>query len=241
VPLEGLELPSRCGRPEGFGLMIGLTLPVGREPLRILCIGAHCDDIEIGCAGALLQLQKTAANLTIDWVVLTGEGARRTETTAAMQALVEAQFRGELVFGGFPDARLPAAYGELKDFFATLGVKFKPDLIFCHGRNDAHQDHRLVNEMTWGAFRDHLILEYEIVKWDGDLGATNSYVPLDKDVVDRKVDVLMQTYGSQRSKDWFTPETFLAIMRIRGVESRAPSGYAEAFSARKIVMPLRSG
>jgi LmbE family N-acetylglucosaminyl deacetylase len=221
--------------------MIGLTLTAGREPRRILCIGAHCDDIEIGCAGALLQLQTAAENLTIDWVVLTGEDARRAETTAAMRMLVEPQFCGELVFGGFPDARLPAVYGELKDFFATLGSRFKPDLIFCHERNDAHQDHRLVNEMTWGAFRDHLILEYEIVKWDGDLGTTNSYVPLDKDSVDRKVDVLMHTYGSQRSKDWFAAETFLALMRIRGVECRSPSGYAEAFTARKLIMPLRSG
>jgi LmbE family N-acetylglucosaminyl deacetylase len=221
--------------------MIGLTLPVGREPLRVLCIGAHCDDIEMGCAGALLQLQKAAGSLTIDWIVLTGEDARRAETTAAMRSLIEPPSCGELLFGGFPDARLPAAYGELKNFFGTLGARFKPDLIFCHARNDAHQDHRLVNEMTWGAFRDHLILEYEIVKWDGDLGTTNSYVPLDKDVVDRKVNVLMQNYGSQRSKDWFTPETLLAILRIRGVECRSPSGYAEAFVARKILMPLRSG
>jgi LmbE family N-acetylglucosaminyl deacetylase len=220
--------------------MIGLTLPVDRKPLRIVCIGAHCDDIEIGCGGALLQLQKAAGNLTIDWVVLTGDDARRAESTAAMQMLVEPRFCGELIFGEFPDARLPAVYGELKNFFATLGARFKPDLIFCHERNDAHQDHRLVNEMTWGTFRDHLILEYEIVKWDGDLGTTNSYVPLDKDIVDRKVDVLMQTYGSQRSKDWFTPATFLALMRIRGVECRSPSGYAEAFVARKLVLPLRS-
>jgi LmbE family N-acetylglucosaminyl deacetylase len=221
--------------------MIGLTLPAGREPRRILCIGAHCDDIEIGCAGALLQLQKAAGSLTIDWVVLTGEDARRTETAAAMQLLVEPPFRGELVFGGFPDSRLPSVYGGLKDFFSTLRARFKPDLIFCHQRNDAHQDHRLANEMTWGAFRDHLVLEYEIVKWDGDLGTPNSYVPLDKDSVDRKVAVLMQTYGSQRAKDWFAPETFLAIMRIRGVECRSPSGYAEAFAVRKLIMPLHSG
>ncbi len=220
--------------------MIGLALPTGGEPRRVLCIGAHCDDIEIGCGGALLQLQKTAGKLAIDWVVLTGEQTRRDETTAAMQLLVEPAFRGGLDFGGFPDSRLPAVYGELKDYFNTLRTRFHPDIIFCHEKHDAHQDHRLVNEMVWGAFRDHFILEYEIVKWDGGLGTPNVHVPLDADVVDRKVDVLMRTYGSQRSKDWFTPDSFRAITRIRGIECRAPSGHAEGFTARKIVMPLHA-
>jgi LmbE family N-acetylglucosaminyl deacetylase len=218
--------------------MIGFTLSTDREPQRVLCIGAHCDDIEIGCGGALLQLQKRGGNLTIDWVVLTGEESRRAETAAAMKLLVEPAFRGELVFGGFPDSRLPTVYGELKDFFGPLRARFKPNLVFCHDKHDAHQDHRLVNEMVWGAFRNHLILEYEIVKWDGGLTTPNTYVPLDRDVIDRKVDVLMRTYGSQRSKDWFTPETILAVTRIRGVECRAPSGHAEGFFARKIVLPL---
>jgi LmbE family N-acetylglucosaminyl deacetylase len=219
-------------------LMIGLQLPNGPKPHRVLCIGAHCDDIEIGCAGALLQLQKTAGKLTIDWVVLTGEEARQAETRAAMQLLVEPAFRGGLEFGGLPDSRLPAVYGELKDYFGTLRTRFQPDIIFCHEKDDAHQDHRLVNEMVWGAFRDHLILEYEIVKWDGGLGTPNVYVPLDPDVVDRKVDALMRAYGSQRSKDWFTRESFLAITRIRGVECRSPSGHAEGFTGRKVVLPL---
>ncbi len=219
--------------------MIGLTLPSGGEPRRVLCIGAHCDDIEIGCAGALLQLQKSAGKLVIDWVVLTGEEKRRAEATAAMQLLVEPPYRGELLFGGLPDSRLPSVYGELKEFFVAVQKRFQPDIVFCHQRHDAHQDHRLVNEMVWGAFRNHLILEYEIVKWDGDFGAPNVYVPLDRDVLDRKVDVLMKTYGTQRSKDWFTPDTFLAVSRIRGVECRAPSGHAEAFIARKVILPMR--
>ena len=218
--------------------MIGLTFPADREHRHVLCIGAHCDDIEIGCGGALLQLQKTASNLTIDWIVLTGAEARRAETSAAMGLLIKPAFRGELVFGGFPDSRLPTVYGELKDFFGDLRARFKPDLVFCHEKQDAHQDHRLVNEMVWGAFRNHLILEYEIVKWDGGLTTPNAYVPLDQDVVDRKVEVLVSTYGSQRSKDWFTQETFVAMTRIRGVECRAPSGHAEGFFARKIVLPL---
>jgi LmbE family N-acetylglucosaminyl deacetylase len=219
--------------------MIGLALPAGREPRRVLCIGAHCDDIEIGCAGALLQLQKADANLCIDWVVLTGEESRRGETVAARDLLIQPACRGELLFGGFPDSRLPTAYGELKEFFGTLRTRFRPDIIFCHDKNDAHQDHRLVNEMVWGGFRDHLILEYEIIKWDGDLGRPNVYVPLDQEAVQKKIDVLMQTYGSQRSKDWFTPDTFLAVMRVRGIECRAPSGHAEAFHGRKILMSLQ--
>lgn len=218
--------------------MIGLALAAATGARRVLCIGAHCDDIEIGCGGALLQLQKQAGHLVIDWAVMTGEAQRQEETVTAMQAFVGPTCRGDIVFGGFPDSRLPSAYVDLKDFFRTLAARFNPDLVFCHQRDDAHQDHRLVNEMTWGAFRNHLILEYEIVKWDGDLIRPNVYVPLHEDVVDRKVALLMQMYGSQRSKDWFTPETFLAMSRIRGVECRAPSGHAEAFVARKVVLPL---
>ncbi len=218
--------------------MIGLALAGGSGPRRVLCIGAHCDDIEIGCAGALLQLQKGRTDLTIDWVVLTGDAARQAETRAAMQLLVEPRCRGELDFGGFPDSRLPAVYGPLKDYFGALAARFRPDILFCHERGDAHQDHRMVNEMAWGAFRNHLILEYEIVKWDGGLTTPNFYVPLDPEVIDRKIDALMQTYGTQRSKDWFTPDTFRAMSRLRGIECRAPSGHAEGFTTRKMVLPL---
>src|SRR5580693_786795 len=201
MSLDGLE-----------GQVIGLALPAGQEPRRVLCVGAHCDDIEIGCAGALLQLQKASGNLCIDWVVLAGEENRRAETLAARDLLIQPQYRGELLFGGFPDSRLPTVYGALKEFFNPLRARFRPDIVFCHDRDDAHQDHRLVSEMVWGAFRDHLILEYEIIKWDGDLGRPNLYVPLDRDVAQKKIDVLMSAYGSQRSKDWFTPDTFLSMM-----------------------------
>jgi LmbE family N-acetylglucosaminyl deacetylase len=218
--------------------VIGLSFPVapGGTTRRILCIGAHCDDIEIGCGGTLLQLQKAGTRLVIDWVVLTGEESRRAETSQAMDSLVAPDCRGELIFGGFPDSRLPTAYDELKNFFSSLRSRPKPDVVLCHYREDAHQDHRLVNEMVWGAFRDHLILEYEIVKWDGDLGQPNTYVPLDPDVVERKLEILMRVYGSQRGKDWFTPDTFRALSRLRGVECRSPGGHAEAFHARKILI-----
>lgn len=215
-----------------------IQLLASRGLRRALCIGAHCDDIEIGCGGALLQLQKTAEDIIIDWIVLTGEPERQAETRIARELLLAPAHRGELEFGGFPDSRLPAEYGQLKNYFAGLARRLDPDLVFCHERHDEHQDHRIVNEMVWGAFRDHLILEYEIIKWDGGLRTPNVYLPLDADVVERKVEVLMQAYGTQRSKDWFTPQTFRAVSRIRGVECRATSGHAEGFTARKLIMPF---
>lgn len=213
--------------------MIGLQTHSGKLQ-RLLCIGAHCDDIEIGCGGTLLQMQRGSTRLAIDWIVLTGGEERRVESTKAMRRLVKPANRGNLLFGGFPDARLPARYGELKDWFDGARRRVRPDIVFTHERIDAHQDHRVINEMTWGAFRDHLILEYEIVKWDGGFGNPNTYVPLSKAVAKRKVDTLLAIYGSQRGKDWFTADTFMSVMRIRGVECRSPSGYAEAFTTRKL-------
>lgn len=215
--------------------MIGLA-PAGKAPSRILCIGAHCDDIEIGCAGTLLEMQTSGSAGTIDWVVLTGDEQRQAESSAAFHQLVDEGHRGELVFGGFPDARLPAVYGELKSFFDSLRRRFSPDIVFTHGREDLHQDHRVCNEMTWGSFRDHLILEYEIIKWDGDFTVPNVYSPIDMQFVRRKIDVLMSVYGTQRSKDWFLPDTFESVMRLRGIECRAPSRHAEAFTVRKLLL-----
>jgi LmbE family N-acetylglucosaminyl deacetylase len=212
-------------------------LPVsGGKSLHILCVGAHCDDIEIGCSGTLLQMQKSYPGSTCDWVVLTGNADRQAETGVAMRALLKPAQQGKLLFGNFTDASLPASYGELKTFFAGLQKLRRPDVIFCHERADAHQDHRIVNEMIWGAFRDHLILEYEIPKWDGGLTTPNIYVPLTAAQVRRKVSVLMKAFGSQRSREWFTPQTFEGLMRLRGVECRARSGHAEGFFARKLVM-----
>ena len=219
--------------------MFSLDMSAGRQLRRILCIGAHCDDIEIGCAGTLLQLQAAGGLFTIDWAILSGSPERRAEATASMARLVAPPHRGTLTFGDLPDANFPAEYARAKAFFASLRSHASPDLVFCHARDDAHQDHRIVNEMTWGAFRDHLILEYEIMKWEGDLGQPNAYVPLDAAQAEAKIALLMDAYGSQRSKDWFTPDTFLAVSRIRGVECRAPSGHAEAFIARKVILPMR--
>jgi LmbE family N-acetylglucosaminyl deacetylase len=204
----------------------------GRGRRRILCLGAHCDDVEIGCGGALLALQKSA-QVTIDWVVLSGTLERRAEARSAMTALVGSRARGELLFGDFPDGRFPAHYADLKAFVEGL-KKHRPDLILCHERDDRHQDHRLTNELVWNTFRDTVILEYEIPKWDGGLGQPNLYVPVTAGQARAKVEVLLKSYKTQRGRDWFTRETFMSVLRLRGLECRSPSGYAEAFHGRKL-------
>ncbi len=203
--------------------------------LRVLCIGAPCDDIEIGCGGTLRVLQSRGRPPTIDWVVLSGGDERRLETQRAMHMLVEASCRGELLFGDFADGRFPAEYAEIKDFCESLKRLPVPDLILCHERDDRHQDHRLVNEMVWNTFRDHAVLEYEIPKWDGGLGHPNVYVPLSADDAAAKVDALLTAYATQAGRDWFNRDTFMAMLRLRGIECRSPSGYAEAFHGRKLV------
>jgi len=206
-----------------------------RQRLRVLCIGAHCDDIEIGCAGTLLSLQDAWPASTFDWAVLSGAAQRQDETRRAMTLLLRSARPDSLCFGDFPDARLPDSYSQLKDFFANL-QKLRPDVVFCHERGDAHQDHRIVSEMVWGAFRDQVILEYEVPKWDGGLTTPNVYVPLTTGQARRKIAVLMKAFGSQRSRDWFSPSTFESLMRLRGIECRAPSGYAEGFFGRKLTL-----
>jgi LmbE family N-acetylglucosaminyl deacetylase len=215
--------------------MRSLRIQKGRRRLRVLCVGAHCDDIEIGCAGTLLSLQQELPGSLFDWVVLSGSADRQVETRRAMNLLLKPAQRGGLWFGDFTDASLPGSYDRLKEFFSGL-QKLDPDVIFCHERTDAHQDHRIVSEMVWGAFRDHVILEYEIPKWDGGLATPNVYVPLTTGQVRRKVAVLMKAFGSQRSRDWFSPSTFEGLLRLRGIECRAPSGYAEGFFGRKLTL-----
>jgi LmbE family N-acetylglucosaminyl deacetylase len=215
--------------------MLDLILDAKKpRTLRLLCVGAHCDDIEIGCAATLLALQQRRRRLAIDWVVLSGSAKRRKETELAMGMLVRPANRGELLFGDFPDGRFPAAYGELKDFCESLKHRPGPDLILCHERDDRHQDHRVVNELIWNTFRDHVVLEYEIPKWDGGLGQPNVYVPVDATQARAKMNVLMKAYGTQKGRSWFTRDTFVAMLRLRGVECRSPSGYAEAFYGRKL-------
>jgi LmbE family N-acetylglucosaminyl deacetylase len=212
---------------------IVLDLPASRS-LKVLCVGAHCDDIEIGCGATIVSLQKGRQPLVVDWIVLSGSDERRKETEAAMRLLVRPENRGELLCGAFPDGRFPAAYAPIKEFFESLKDRSPPDAIFCHERDDRHQDHRIVNEMVWNTFRDNLVLEYEIPKWDGGLGQPNVYVPLEAADVDAKIDALLSAHQTQRHRDWFTRDVFMAMLRMRGIECRAPSGYAEAFHGRKL-------
>ncbi len=203
--------------------------------LRVLCVGAHCDDIEIGCGATLLALQRRGRGVRIDWLVLGGEPKRREETRQALAALVAPRFRGELSFGDFRDGYLPAQYAEVKAFIERYKARRPtPDVIFCHEREDRHQDHRIVNEMVWNTWRDQLVLEYEIPKWDGGLGQPNVYMPVSRQQVEAKVRALLRAHRSQAARDWFTAETFRSLLRLRGLECRSPSGYAEAFHGRKI-------
>ena len=215
--------------------MLDLVLDFNKQrTLRLLCVGAHCDDIEIGCAATLLAMQARAKRLAINWIVLSGSAKRRKETELAMRTLVLAANRGKLLFGDFPDGRFPAVYGEIKDFCERLKRLPDPDLILCHERDDRHQDHRVVNEMIWNTFRDHVVLEYEIPKWDGGLGQPNVYVPVAAKQARAKVNALLKAYGTQKERGWFTRDTFMAMLRLRGIECRSPSGYAEAFHGRKL-------
>jgi LmbE family N-acetylglucosaminyl deacetylase len=205
------------------------------DPFVILCLGAHSDDIEIGCGGALLQFKKIHPRLRFHWVVFSASGVRGQEAAKAAE-LFTADCEKEIVLKEFRDGFLPYRGGEVKDFFEEMKVRVNPDLILTHWQGDAHQDHRLVSELTWNTFRNHLILEYEIPKYDGDTGRPNVFVPLEARLCEHKVDYLFEAFRSQREKPWFARETFLGLMRIRGMESNSDSGYAEAFYCRKMLV-----
>lgn len=210
------------------------------EKLTILCLGAHSDDIEIGCGATLLHLKAAFPGAMFYWVVLTASGSRGQEAAKAA-GLFTAGCETKVVLKDFRDGFLPYSGGVVKDFFEETSSQVNPDLIFTHWHGDAHQDHRLVSELTWNTFRNHLILEYEIPKYDGDLGRPNFFVPLEAPLYKNKIDYLFEAFHSQQAKPWFDSEMFLGLMRIRGVEANSPSGYAEGFYARKIqLIPFKS-
>jgi LmbE family N-acetylglucosaminyl deacetylase len=209
-----------------------LSLPTSSP--TILCLGPHSDDIEIGCGATLLHLLARMPEATVHWVVFSAEGHRADEARKGAE-LFAGERATSVDLHAFRDGFFPEAFGEIKERFRDLQRAVDPDLVFTTWRGDAHQDHRLVSELTLQTFRNHAILEYEIAKYDGDLGAPNVYVSLDSEEADRKVDHLMTAFASQQDKYWFTADTFRALMRVRGVECRAASGYAEAFYAHKLV------
>src|SRR5580704_1822640 len=216
--------------------LIGLLLPQHRDDdVQLLCLGAHSDDIEIGCGGTLLHLKQVFPRLKFHWVVFSAAGKRGQEATKAAELFTEGCEK-EVVVKDFRDGFLPYSGAQVKDVFEEVKSRVNPDLIFTQWGGDAHQDHRLLSELTWNTFRNHLILEYEIPKYDGDLGRPNCYVPLEAPLYENKIGYLFTAFESQRSKPWFQRETFLGLMRIRGMESNSASGYAEAFHARKLVL-----
>lgn len=199
----------------------------------VLCIGAHADDIEIGCAGTLLQLSRANPALRFEWIVLSAEGERADEARAAA-AKVLGNGDADVRIESFTERFFPAIYADLKHYFDDLGRRVRPDLVLVPRRHDEHQDHRTAAELAWQTFRGQPILEYEIVKYEGDLGRPNVYVALHDDTVEEKVTLLREIFVSQHGRYWFSDETFRGLMRIRGIECRAPSGYAEAFHGDKL-------
>jgi LmbE family N-acetylglucosaminyl deacetylase len=210
------------GRPQG--------------PLRILCLGAHSDDIEIGCGGTMLRLLAERPGSSVHWVVLSSNAEREQEARTSARAFLEGAREGSVVVKQFRESFFPAQWVEIKEFFEATKREFSPDVVLCHHRHDLHQDHKLVADLAWNTFRNHFILEYEIPKYEGDLGAPNVFVPLPRAVADRKVELIVRHFGSQAARTWFRPDTFHGLMSLRGVECNAPEARAEAFHARKVLV-----
>ena len=202
----------------------------------VLCLGAHADDIEIGCGGALLRLLAEVPNLQVHWIVFSASGARREEALASADGFLARAQTKNVVIRDFRDSFFPHQGEQIKEYFCELAREISPDLIFTHRRNDAHQDHRTLAELTWCAFRDHVILEYEIPKYEGDLGQPNVFFRLDKATCQNKIELILDTYLTQRDKNWFSEDTYWALLRLRGVECQSPTKYAEAFFARKLTV-----
>jgi LmbE family N-acetylglucosaminyl deacetylase len=207
----------------------------------VLALGAHSDDIEIGCGGTLLELAARCPKAKVYWMVLGASGDRLGEARASASAFTRGFASSEIIVEGFRDGYLPYSGGTVKHWFEELKHAISPDLILTHQRNDLHQDHRHISELTWNTFRDHLILEYEIPKYDGDLGAPNVFVPLSELTAKRKVELILTHFKTQLDKHWFTADIFHSLMRLRGMEAHAPSGKAEAFYGRKVLLMGASG
>ena len=212
-------------------LELGLDL-VG----SVLCLGAHSDDIEIGCGGTLLKLAGRNPNVNVRWVVFSGRGSRAREARSAARTFLRGFKRSRVSVHSFHDGFFPSDWKSIKQRFERLKATFEPDLILTHYRDDRHQDHRVLSDLTWNTFRRHLILEYEIPKYDGDFGSPNVFVRLDPETCRTKANLARRFFRSQADKHWFTPDIFMGLMRLRGMECASPTGYAEAFYCRKLVL-----
>lgn len=203
---------------------------------RILCLGAHADDIEIGCGGSLLSLLGAKSKMDVRWIVFSGSDLRGKEAAASAERFLAAATSKDISVERFRDGFFPYDGDKIKKYFEELKSEARPDVIFTHYRHDLHQDHRLISELTWNTFRDHLILEYEVPKYDGGMGSPNLFLPMGMAIVEQKLRLIRECFPSQREKRWFEAETFQSLMRLRGVECNASTKYAEAFYARKICL-----
>lgn len=206
------------------------------EELTILCLGAHSDDIEIGCGGTMLKLLSEYKNAEVHWVVFSANEKRSTEAEKSAKLFLANAGQKQIAVKNFRESFFPYVGAEIKESFEKLKLEVSPDIIFTPYRNDLHQDHRLISELTWNTFRNHLILEYEVVKYDGDLGTPNLFVHLNEAQCKQKINYIMESFQTQEHRDWFTPDAFFSILRIRGVESKAPEKYAEGFYCRKVII-----
>jgi LmbE family N-acetylglucosaminyl deacetylase len=212
-----------------------LSVDFGKNKnLDVLLLGAHCDDIEIGCGGTLLRLISEDRVQHVKWIVFTSTEERKSEAIASAQHFLKDIKSKEIIVLDFKDTVLADSKHEVKLYLQSVKSGFLPDLIFTHHRNDLHQDHKLLSELTWNTFRNHLILEYEIPKYDGDLGHPNFFITLDEHLVSQKIQALLHYYNSQREKHWFDKETFISLLRVRGLEIASPTRYAEAFHVKKV-------
>jgi len=217
--------------------MLPLDLPQDpAAPLTVLCLGAHSDDIEIGCGGTMLQLLDRYSHLEVFWAVFSSGREREREARTSASLFLKRARRKEVIVKNFRDGFFPYEGSRIKEFFEELKKKVNPGLIFTHYRQDRHQDHRTISDLTWNTWRQHLVLEYEIPKYDGDLGIPNVFVPVTREDCDRKIATLLRRFQSQTDKHWFTEDTFRALLRLRGIESASPTGFAEAFHGRKILI-----
>jgi len=208
----------------------------GQSGLTVLCLGAHSDDIEIGCGGTILRLLSEYEDVNVHWVVLGSKGQRDAEAIESAEGFLTKAKQKNVIVKNFKESYFPHVGDEIKDFFEKLKREVSPDIVFSHYRHDLHQDHRVVSELTWNTYREHVILEYEVIKYDGDLGSPNLFVHLNEEICGKKIRILMDSFKTQANRDWFTKDTFFSMLRIRGIESRAPEKYAEAFYCRKLVL-----
>ncbi|SRR6266404_653105 len=215
--------------------MLPLTpMTKGRKRWQILCLGAHSDDIEIGCGGTILELLRVRQNVDVYWVVFTSGAQREREARRSADLFLKGAAKKTVTVLDYRNGFFPFIGTQIKEYFEKLKAETSPDIIFTHTRDDLHQDHRIINQLTWNTWRNHMILEYEIPKYDGDMGTPNFYVPFDRKTCERKIKYLMTCFGTQRDKHWFTHDTFAGLMRIRGLEVVSPGEFAEGFYARKM-------